>query len=201
MQPDYNKAKKWILGIMAKELPSGLAYHGLEHTTDYVLPAVKMFCQDMGISAGERILVKTAALFHDSGFIKEYRENETISAALAESILPSCGYGPDELQSIIQLILITVMPQQPKNTLDEILCDADLVSLGMPEFFETSMMLRRETETFLQPVALVDWLRTQYNFLKEHRYFTTAARKRLDRVKEKNRNELHQALFQPCMRP
>jgi predicted metal-dependent HD superfamily phosphohydrolase len=194
MQPDYNKAKKWILETLAQELPGNLVYHGLEHTTNYVLPAVERLYGDMAVSPEEQILLKTAALFHDSGFTKQYNENEAMGVALAQSILPSCGYSPDHLRKITPIILATTMPQQPKSKLDKILCDADLVSLGLPEFFETSMMLRRETETFLQPISLLHWLQTQFKFLEGHHYFTSSAREWLDPGKKKNLIELRQVI-------
>ncbi len=194
MQPDYTKAKACILGLMEEKLPHGLGYHRLDHTTVYVLPAAELFCQDLTLAPEKKLLVKTAALFHDSGYIKQYSDNEIIGAALAESILPACDYTPRQICSIIQIILSTTMPQQPKSMLDEILCDADLVTLGHPDFFETSMMLRREFETFQHPISLRDWLKEQYRFLKDHRYFTTAARNRLDRGKKENIIELDKVL-------
>jgi len=194
MQPDYTKAKACILGLMEEKLPRGLGYHSLDHTTVYVLPAVELFCRDLALAPEKKLLVKTAALFHDSGYIKQYSDNEIIGAALAESILPACDYTPLQIYSITRIIVSTTMPQQPKSMLDEILCDADLVTLGHIDFFETSMMLRREFEAFQNPISLRDWLKEQYRFLQEHRYFTTAARNRLDPSKKENILELDKVL-------
>lgn len=198
MRPDFDKAKARILGLMGEQLPRDLAYHSLEHTTVHVLPAVELFCGDLAIAPEKRLQVKTAALFHDAGYIRQYNDNEPVGAALAESILPTCSYNPKQIYSITRIILSTTMPQQPKSILDEILCDADLVTLGRAVFFETSMMLRREYATFLRPVALRDWLQEQHAFLRQHKYFTVAARNRLDRGKEKNILELDRVLCSSC---
>ncbi len=198
MRPDYSKAKACILGLMGEQLPPGLAYHSLEHTTVHVLPAVELFCEDLALAGEEQLLVKTAALFHDSGYIRQYSDNEAIGAALAQSILPTCSYSPQHIHCITGMIVSTTMPQQPKSMLDQILCDADLVTLGRPDFFETSMMLRRESGTFLHPISLLDWLKKQYDFLQSHQYFTVAARNRLDQGKEENMMELDKVLHSRC---
>ena len=131
-------------------------------------------------------------MFHDIGFIRQYEDNEMIGADWAASLLPDFGYSPADIAEISKLILATRMPQQPESIGSQILCDADLVTLGEDIFFETSMMLRRETACFLQAVPLRDWLEIQYEFLDKHRYFTTVARKRLNPGKGKNLADLQQ---------
>ncbi len=194
MPPDYRSAYQGIIDLLARELDPALAYHGLSHTTDFVLPAVELLGRDLDLAPEDMILVRTAALFHDSGFIRTYLNNESIGVELARSILPGCGYSPAEIETIGHLILATAMPQRPHDLLAEVLCDADLVSLGMVEFFETSMMLRREHIHFVEPVTLLDWLRRQHRFLVDHRYFTPAARRRYDRIKQENIRELDRVL-------
>ena len=66
---DYRAAKKFILTKLRNELPDRLTYHGLHHTLD-VLKMAKEICISEGVSERDQVLVKTAALFHDSGFIK-----------------------------------------------------------------------------------------------------------------------------------
>ena len=199
MTADYNAARAYAFEYMDQRLPPGLAYHGLSHTRDQVLPAVELFCRDMDIARHEQILVATAAVFHDIGFVRRYSENEEIGAALAASILPDFGYDTSDIVTVRRLILATAIPHKPETLLAEILCDADLVSLGQDIFFETSMMLRRERMTFLRPVALKSWLEEQYTFLVTHRYHTVAARTHLNEGKEKNMKELRQVLH--CSQP
>lgn len=188
--PDFAGAKQYALAQLAAELPPGLAYHGLHHTRDQVLPAAEMLCLDLEISPEKQLLIVTAALFHDMGFISQYTENEAIGADLAGSVLPDFGYTADQISAIKKLILATRMPQRPASPAEEILCDADLVSLGQDIFFETGLMLRREIELFLHPVPLRAWLEEQAAFLSRHTYFTPAARSRLDAGKEKNLTQL-----------
>ena len=194
MTANYKKAKEQILQKMESELPDTLVYHTLEHTTVYVLPTVTTFCRDFGLSATDQLLVKTAALFHDSGYISQYSDNEAIGISYAEALLPDCGYLPQEIKKIAEIILATRMPQHPTSILGEILCDADLATLGMPEFFETSLMLRREIIINLHPVNLRKWLCDQCSFLHRHQYFTLTARNRFDAEKKSNIDQLEDLL-------
>ncbi len=188
--PNYEAAHSYALELLDTELPPGLSYHGPHHTRDQVLPTAILFCEDMTISPKEQLLVKTAALFHDIGFTQQYADNEEISAAMVGTILPSFAYSAQDIRTIKGLIRATKMPQQPESVLEQILCDADLASLGQDIFFETSMMLRRETAKFGTRVLLRDWFTDQYTFLASHHYFTAAARKRLNATKEQNLSEL-----------
>ncbi len=194
MSFDYESARKYAFDHLTMLLPPGLAYHDLHHTRDQVLPAVTVLCRDMRISGEQQLLITTAALFHDIGFVQQYANNEATGADIAVSVLPDFGYRKVDTDMIRTLIMATTMPQQPKSVAAQILCDADLVTLGQTVFFETSMQLRRETETFLSAVSLHTWLTQQYDFLGRHRYFTAAARHRFDVQKAANRTELKTVL-------
>lgn len=188
--PNYEAAYAYALNKISTELPPGLIYHDLHHTRDQVLPAATLFSKDMGLSARNQLLVQTAALFHDIGFTKQYEDNEEISATMAAAVLPDFSYSAADIEAIQKMILATRMPQRPQSVMEQIICDADLSPLGQDIFFETSMMLRRETTIFLNGILLRDWFTEQYTFLASHKYFTSSARKFLDPTKEKNLSEL-----------
>ena len=65
---DYSKAKKYILIRMEKEVPLDFRYHNLRHSLDVLQAAVRLASSE-NIRGKDLDLLKTAALFHDSGFI------------------------------------------------------------------------------------------------------------------------------------
>ena len=89
-------------------------------------------------------VLKSAATYHDAGFVEEYDKNEPIGARLAEEILPIYGYTDQQIEQVKELIYATIIPHNPKNKLEQIICDADLDYLGSDDFFEFSDTLRRE---------------------------------------------------------
>ena len=84
----YSAAKTYILRLLKRELPSNLHYHGLHHTWD-VYNSAKLIALNEGITEHESKLLLTAALFHDTGYIKSYLDNESIAIDLVKEILPN----------------------------------------------------------------------------------------------------------------
>jgi HD superfamily phosphodiesterase len=69
---DYEAVKIYILKRLEEGLPQILYYHGLSHTLN-VLNAVEKIAEGEGVSGNDLILLSTAALFHDSGFLVQYK--------------------------------------------------------------------------------------------------------------------------------
>ena len=66
-------------------MPANLHYHDLRHTTD-VCAAVERLALMEGIEGDDIFLLKTAALYHDAGFVHQYANNEDIGADLAQEV-------------------------------------------------------------------------------------------------------------------
>ena len=113
---NYRKAEKYILKRLEQELPDNLHYHDLRHTKD-VCAAVERLALMEGIEGDDIFLLKTAALYHDAGFVKQYSKNEDIGAQLAQEVLPRFGYTTDQIEMIGKLIQATKVPQNPQNHL------------------------------------------------------------------------------------
>lgn len=185
---NYRKAEKYIVKRLKKELPDNLHYHDLRHTTD-VCAAVERLALMEGIEGDDIFLLKTAALYHDAGFVHQYANNEDIGAALAREVLPRFGYTEDQIDTICKLIQATKVPQKPNNHLEQIICDADLDYLGGDEFHFIADKLKRELME--RDIVQTDkqWDELQIKFLEAHTYFTkTAIRLRqankMERVQE-----------------
>jgi len=124
------------------------------------------------INGTELILLKTAALFHDIGFLIKYKSNEQESAKIAMEILPNFDYNPNEINRICNMILSTKIPQNPRTLSDKILCDADLDYLGRDDFFMIGPKLHREWNEYGIKCSLKQWYMQQMDFITNHKYFT-----------------------------
>ncbi|MDQ4076704.1 MAG: HD domain-containing protein [Chloroflexota bacterium] len=184
--PDLARAREYILGRLEAELDSDLFYHNLYHTKDDVLPAVERLAAMEGIGEEERLLLQTAALYHDAGYLKQQLDHETSSAQIAIEILPRFGYTADQIQIVVNLILATRMPQAPNNLLEQIICDADLDVLGSDDFFLRSYDLRAELTAQGKPHTDEEWYRCQLAFLEGHSYFTPSANHLREAAKQRH---------------
>jgi class 3 adenylate cyclase/ligand-binding sensor domain-containing protein/predicted metal-dependent HD superfamily phosphohydrolase len=170
----YYTAENELIQLLAQELPQDLSYHSLAHTKD-VVKAVERIALLEGVRDEGLFLLKSAALFHDAGFVKQYEHNEPIGAAMAEAMLPKYGYNEQHIKTIKELIYVTQIPHKPVNKLQEIMCDADLDYLGTDTFEETANKLKIELMAKGKIHSEREWDQMQITFLKQHKYFTQTA--------------------------
>lgn len=167
----FDKVKAFILNKLNQELPVHLTYHNLNHIQD-VLDMSEKIGEMENISGEELILLLTAALFHDTGYIKQSRGHEELSCSIAQDLLPQFDYNPDQIEYICQIIMATKIPQNPKTILAEILCDADLDYLGRDDFFSLSNDLYMEMLYNNLVSNENEWNEMQVSFFKNHHFFT-----------------------------
>ncbi len=173
---DFNKAKEFVLPKLEKELKPSLYYHNYQHTLD-VCKSVEAIAEIESINGHDLMLLRTAALYHDTGFIWQYDNNEPLACEFANETLGSFDYKKEEIDKICELILATQIPQTPKCKLGEILCDADLDYIGRDDFFITALRLHREwSENSTKKITFKEWYLKQLQFVQKHEYFTEAAR-------------------------
>ena len=170
----FSDVEEAVLNRLENELSSDLTYHNVKHTIDVVTQA-EIIGRGEGINDEEMLLLKTAALFHDSGFLISYKNHEDFSIELAGEILQMYGYTEDQIEEIIGLINVTRKDVEPRNHLEAILKDADLDYLGRPDFIPISQNLYKEIQKFNGKMSLKEWNRRQINFITHHKYYTKTA--------------------------
>jgi uncharacterized protein len=188
---DHQSATDFIVTILRTNLPQNLFYHGVHHTMD-----VYEMVEEIGIAEkvnrDSLILLKTAAAFHDCGFIKQYFNNEPLAVKCAERHLPDFGYNAKQIRIVVGLILATQIPQRPSSHLQEIMCDADLDYLGRDDFYEISETLKGEWLAYEIVSSEMEFNLKQIKFFEQHKYFTRTSNKRRSKQKEKHFIELQQ---------
>ncbi len=190
---DFEGVEKLVLKKLKTELPTGLHYHSIDHTLD-VKEAAERLAKMENINGHDLELLKTAALFHDLGFIKTYDGHEKVSAAYAHEILPGFGYSPKDIKLIEGMILATEIPQSPVSHLEETMADADLDYIGRDDLFLIGQRLQYEWKLYGKISTLKEWHETQLGFLKAHSFFTESAKKLRESKKQENIREIEKLL-------
>lgn len=185
--------RECVIEILREGLDPRLLYHNLDHTLA-VARNVRQLARFEGLEPIERRLLETAALFHDTGLISTYEDHESASVAIARQWLPRLDYPDEHIDRICELILATRPLRPPRNKIEGILCDADLDYLGTRQYFTISDRLRQELASFGQPMPDRDWLLFQLEFIQAHRYFSPAALRLRDPIKQQNLATLQQRL-------
>ncbi len=171
----YEEVYSFLMPKLEKELPAYLTYHNIAHTKA-VIEATEHLAVAEDRSPGEVLLLKTAALFHDAGFLENHHKHEEISCRLAKKYLPAYSYTDEEIDVICGMIMATKLPQSPGSELAKYLCDADLYYLGTDEYRETADRMFTEFKRTGFVKTKTDWLLKQADFLSSHKYFTETAR-------------------------
>ncbi len=190
---NYYKAERFIMKKLETELSDKLHYHSIDHTKD-VLQAVERLALSENVTDEGLFLLKTAASYHDAGFVNQYDKNEPVGAKMASEILPKYGYTTDHIEIIKDLIFVTSVPHHPKNLLEEIICDADLDYLGRDDFHEIADRLRRELKEHGKIDSDRKWDEIQVQFLTQHYYFTKTSKRIRDPKKTQNLQEIKDRL-------
>jgi class 3 adenylate cyclase len=164
-----------LLDIMEKKLPANLYYHNIKHTID-VITEVELIGWAEGLKEEDILLLKLAALFHDSGHTISYKDHEDYGAQIARDILTNYGYPEDQIDTVCRLIMATKFPPSPKDKMEEVICDSDLDYLGRSDFIPVSNLLYKELKENKMIGSIDEWNMLQLNFIRKHQYFTETAR-------------------------
>jgi predicted metal-dependent HD superfamily phosphohydrolase len=184
--PDlFTSIKQPILSRLEKELDPKLGYHNLSHTLD-VLEQAQIVAHNEGVTdKHDLLLLKTAAVFHDSGFLFVYKGHEERSCEIATKYLKDV-FNDNDLKKIHGMIMATQIPQTPHNLLEQIICDADLDYLGRNDFEPISKHLHKEFITLNIITADCVWDHVQIKFFEVHHYFTKTAIEKRNMIKLKH---------------
>lgn len=176
----FTRARQYAADRLDRELPAGLFYHGLMHTRSDVVPATERFADGEGVEGEDRLMLLTAAWFHDLGFVEVRAGREAVGARIAAEALPGFGYADPQILTIRAIIMATAIPQSFTTLLEKIMADADLDVLGRDDFLLRNGSLRRELAFLGQKFSDAQWFSGQLKFVESHSYFTTSARQLRD---------------------
>lgn len=173
-----------------------LYYHEYNHALE-VFERTQELCMKEGVSEEEMEMVGIAALFHDTGFVIQYDDNEYIGAAIAKNYLKSIFYPHERIPEVEKLILATSPKIPAKTLLEAIIKDADTDNLWREDFFEKWEKLKREIEVIKKiRIKDPDWMHFSLYFLKQHRFYTKTEIEERQEGKEKNIQKLKQKMFE-----
>jgi len=182
----YEKIRSKILLKLEDQLSPDLLYHSVNHTMDVETQAERIAHNDNRLIPDDILLLKTACLYHDTGFLFTYSRHEEAGCDLAKKELPHFNLTPGQIDIICGLIMATKIPQTPLTKMEEIICDADLDYLGRDDFFNISNNLFLELKARKFIATKRDWDLMQIKFFNQHKYFTVTNKELREQQKQKH---------------
>lgn len=186
----YQQVYDFLMSKLESELPEYYTYHNAAHTKS-VIAAAEHIAGKENVSGDELIILKTAALFHDAGFLQQADGHEEISCIRAREYLPKYGYVDNEVEHICRTIMATRLPQTPVDHLGQILCDADLFFTGKEGYRSNADKLFKEFKHRGIVKTESEWQLVQIEFLSGNKFFTKTAVQELEETKKEILSDLN----------
>ena len=188
------KAERLAKEILSTQLSPDIKYHNLQHTRD-VVQAAREIAEKTRISEEDMEILELAAWFHDLGYREQATNHEDASATIALEFLSKEKYDDMKAARVVGCIMATKMPQSPKNELEAILCDADLLHLAGENYFSKADLLHEEMQQVKgQSIPEKNWLEGNKDFIKNHEFFTEYARQQFAEKQQQNLKKVKKKL-------
>ena len=180
-------AEKYVFNLLNNKLATNYVYHNLAHTQKVLEKTIEL-AEKLEVNAASLENLQLAALFHDTGFIKEAENHEQESVKILTHFLQENNVEVNKIKAIASLILATKIGHHPTNDLEKIITDADCAHLGNKSFEDKTALLRKEWENQAnKKYSEAEWIAINIDFLtKRHKYHTDYALKNWSKGKEKN---------------
>ncbi|AYL94496.1 HD domain-containing protein [Mucilaginibacter celer] len=180
------KVAAYVSMLMKKQLPATMYFHNLRHT-QYVVNAAIEIAKNSGLNRDQTTIVKVAAWFHDTGYLYHYTGHEDTSLVIAGTFLMQHHYGDEFIQQVWDCIAATKMPQSPKNTTQQVICDADMRHFADENYKDFAHCLKQEWAVHLDKrYTEAEWQDINLHLLQHHQYFTDYGKTVLQPLKQKN---------------
>lgn len=189
----YEQASSFLIHKLETGLPSYISYHNSQHTKS-VIAAAEHLAAGENVTGEDLVLLKTAALFHDAGFLQNHKDHESLGCQIAKKYLPDFDYTTEQIDKICMMIMATKLPQTPLDHLSRILCDADLFYLGGDEYRSNAKRLFNEFKKNGIVETPQEWELQQAEFLSHHEYFTQTAINERQQKKKQVIEEINSAI-------
>lgn len=187
-------AESFVTSLLLEKTPVGNSYHSLNHTKEVVATVIEIG-KGQKVSEDDLEILTISAWFHDLGYTQKAMGHEEISAMFASGFLIENKYDNNKIDLVVGCILATKVPQQPKDYLQQIMCDADLHHLGSIYFEDRNNLYRKELEgRNKRKMTEYEWLVNTINFVTNHVFFTEYAKKNFVPIKEQNLKMLQEQL-------
>jgi len=197
MEIQLENFETWIQKLFSTELKPEICYHNLQHTISVVKRAGDLAVYYQLPEADQTDLF-LAAWLHDIGYWDgNPNEHEALGAEMAGEFLGQFGIDRARIERIQSAILATKIPQKPLNLLESILCDSDLFHLANEDWFDQTLLLKKEREKISGRVMeLLPFLKLSGEFVSNHRYHTDFAQTKLEPQKQFNLRKLESMIHQ-----
>lgn len=195
---DYHKIDKrieeYVIGLFGQMHSPALVFHNLEHTEN-VVKRTKEIAGHYNVSEKEMLVLFAAAWFHDTGYLfTDPGKHEEMSCEIMKKFMKDLVQDEKIITDIEGCIMATKSPRDPKDLLQEIICDADTYHLGTKDFKLSNKKMFEEEKLRNPDLSKSDFRKGAIRMMEEHVFYTNYCKELLDERKNKNLRKLKEKL-------
>lgn len=199
MNPDTGLNKKiedHVTELFHKHHPPHMVFHNLQHTAS-VVKRVNEIAAHYQLGDEDLLAVNMAAWFHDTGYMfVPPQEHEKKSAELMKNFVKGLGVPDETIHKAESCIMATRLPSDPKDVLEQIICDADTYQFGSKKGFKITNKLAFEEALHQSGMTLTRraFDESTLNLLELHKFYTAYCRDLLNEEKKENMKKIKKRL-------
>ncbi|HEY8689286.1 MAG TPA: Pycsar system effector family protein [Chitinophagaceae bacterium] len=186
----YKKIEHYVTGLYETLQDDTLTFHNLKHTQN-VVDRTKEIAGHYHVNEKEMLILYTTAWFHDTGYLfTDPEKHEAMGVEVMKKFMLDHTNDTELINEIDQCIMATRSPRDPKNLLQQIICDADTYNLGTKEFKDTNKRVLKELRLKNGKTDRLEFMKGTVKMLQEHQFYTTYCKDILSVTKELNMKKL-----------
>ncbi|MCW3106428.1 MAG: phosphohydrolase [Segetibacter sp.] len=186
----YTIIENYVTTLFEQINAPTLVFHNLAHTENVVKHTMQI-ARHYRLSENERFILFAAAWFHDIGHLfTEPHLHEAMSCDIMGKFLSNKVNNVNTISNIEECIMATRLPRNPKNLLQEIICDADMFHLGTDKFKEMNDLVRQEQQLKYGHIDIGKFNKDTVKLMEQHRFYTSYCKDYLNEKKQDNLKEL-----------
>jgi predicted metal-dependent HD superfamily phosphohydrolase len=179
------EVEDYVRSIFKDQTNDKLFYHTIEHAHRVVAHTneIALFYK---LDEESLFVVLTAAWFHDIGYLfGGSKDHEFRSVFMMNQFISNKNISRNITDKIETGIMATKRFAIPLTFAGEIICDADTYHFGTSEFRRTDLLVKKEMEQVTGWIP-PDWINRTIEMLRNHKYYTSYCREKLDEGKNQN---------------
>ncbi len=186
----YKRIEEYVKGLFEQMHAPALAFHNLDHTETVVKRTLEI-AGHYKVTEDEMLMLFTAAWFHDTGHLfTEPSRHEKMSCEIMRKFMKDQVEDEKIIEQVEECIMATKFPRNPKNLLQQIICDADTYHFGTKDFKNTNKRAFEERSLRSGDNDVEKFNKDTIEMLETHQFYTNYAKELLNERKAKNMKKL-----------
>jgi len=186
----YKKIEQHVKSLFTEKASPTLLFHNQKHT-EVVADRTKEIAGHYHLSERDMLILFASAWFHDTGHLyTEPAMHEEKSIEIMTNFMHENTTDDDLIKSIEKCIMVTKMPRNPANLLEQIICDADTYHFGTKDFKLTNRLMFEELNLRKIHMDKATFNDKTLEMLETHQYYTDYCKDLLNKKKKKNMKKL-----------